>query len=185
MSKGSAYEREVCKLLSRWWTDGERDDIFWRSSNSGGRATVRKRQGKGTHGSYGDVAATDPIGEPLLKLFTIELKRGYSDCSVLDLVDALPGTKLQIAAFIEQAATAAENAGTPYWLLVHRRNRRLPLAIFPWEAVTHLKEAGMVAPSRVVSFRVNTLGRLVVIPMKDLLLALRPKAVEWLVRERF
>ena len=29
--KGSAFEREICKKLSLWFTENERDDIFFRS----------------------------------------------------------------------------------------------------------------------------------------------------------
>lgn len=43
-AKGSAFERTVCKRLSLWLSKGERDDLFWRSAMSGGRATLRLRQ---------------------------------------------------------------------------------------------------------------------------------------------
>ena len=41
--KGGAWEREFSKYLSLWITEGERDDVFWRSSQSGGRATQRAK----------------------------------------------------------------------------------------------------------------------------------------------
>jgi hypothetical protein len=43
-AKGSQFERAVCKRLSLWLSKGERDDLFWRSAMSGGRATLRLRQ---------------------------------------------------------------------------------------------------------------------------------------------
>jgi hypothetical protein len=43
-AKGSAFERAICKRLSLWLSRGERDDLFWRSAMSGGRATLRLRQ---------------------------------------------------------------------------------------------------------------------------------------------
>lgn len=49
--KGSVFEREICKALGRWWTDGERDDIFWRTAGSGARATCRLERGKVLRGS--------------------------------------------------------------------------------------------------------------------------------------
>ena len=39
-AKGAAFEREVCKALSLWVTNGRRKDCFWRSAMSGGRATI-------------------------------------------------------------------------------------------------------------------------------------------------
>ena len=68
-SKGSAFEREISKSLSLWYTEGERDDIFWRSSQSGGRATTRAKKGKKTAASYGDITALDNRGEPFTDLF--------------------------------------------------------------------------------------------------------------------
>ena len=43
--KGGEYERTVCKKLSLWVSNGTRDDIFWRSAMSGGRATLQRKKG--------------------------------------------------------------------------------------------------------------------------------------------
>jgi len=74
--KGSAYERKVCVGLSRWISNLTRDDIFWRSAMSGGRATLAQRKGRGSRfeGSTGDITAVDPMGEPLTATFSIEVK---------------------------------------------------------------------------------------------------------------
>ena len=89
MGKGAKFEREISKALSRWWTEGERDDIFWRTSQSGGRATTRKKQGKSTKNQDGDICATDPIGQPLLDITTIELKVGYKSWNIKELNDSI------------------------------------------------------------------------------------------------
>ena len=86
-SKGSSFEREMAKYVSLWWTDDERDDVFWRTSNSGGRATVRSRSEQETFGQYGDLQATDPIGQPLIDFFSIEIKRGYKGATIADVLD--------------------------------------------------------------------------------------------------
>lgn len=75
--KGGSFEREICVLLSKWWTDGKRDDVFGRSDASGGRFTVRKKAGKDTANMAGDVTFTDICGEPLIKAWSIECKTGY------------------------------------------------------------------------------------------------------------
>jgi len=67
--KGNEFERKVCKKLSLWISNGERDDIFWRSAGSGSRATVSKTV-RGT----GDIVAIDPLGFPLIDRFVIECK---------------------------------------------------------------------------------------------------------------
>ena len=48
--KGSEFEREMCKCLSLWWTDSKRDDVFWRSAQSGGRAPRGRGLMSGTEG---------------------------------------------------------------------------------------------------------------------------------------
>jgi len=119
--KGSAYERELAKELSLWWSDDRRDDLFWRSSQSGGRATQRAKSGKTTVNACGDLAAQDAEGQKFLDLFTIEIKRGYGTYTVSDIIE---GGKNGMNLFVAQAAKAASLAGTPYWLLIHKRDRR-------------------------------------------------------------
>ncbi len=125
--KGSNFERLICKKLSLWWTGGERDDVFWRSSQSGGRATQRAKFGKKTYGSYGDIAAVDPMGEPLLKFFTIELKRGRAHGHPEDLVDCLKSPTVRpFEQAIHQAIQAHKHSGSQAWLLLCQRDRKIP-----------------------------------------------------------
>lgn len=86
-SKGSEFERVIAKRLSLWWSDGERDDIFWRVKGSGGRATNRKKNGKQTANADSDICAEDASGFILTDYCSIEIKRGYSNCDMLDCVD--------------------------------------------------------------------------------------------------
>jgi hypothetical protein len=132
MAKGSNFEREICKLLSSWWTRGERDDVFWRSSMSGGRATVRFRKGKKTAGSYGDICALDPIGEPFLRIFTPELKRGQYVKHPGDLLDCAGSCNNHpFLKALKQAKTAHEMAGSRAWLLIVKRDMKHSSVFFP------------------------------------------------------
>ena len=121
--KGSAYERTISVMLSKWWTNNERDDIFWRSSASGARATMRKKGGKSTANSVGDIMALDPIGQPLLDTFTIEVKRGYSDELVLiDLIDKPNKKNNKIILWWDKLLLECrENSTRP--MLIFRRDR--------------------------------------------------------------
>lgn len=76
MSKGSAFEREVCRILSFWVSDGKRDDIFYRSQASGARFTARRKSGKDTAFQGGDVCFSDPEGYLLCSNWSIEIKTG-------------------------------------------------------------------------------------------------------------
>ena len=112
-TKGSAFERQICKELSLWWTYEDRDDIFWRTSNSGGRAIRRSKKKKQTFGQYGDIQAVDPIGQPLMDVLTFELKCGYPGVSVLDGFESglLRGRTLRVEQAKEAAHLADGGAG--------------------------------------------------------------------------
>lgn len=130
--KGGAYEREMCRRLSEWWSDGDRDDLFWRSSQSGGRATQRAKKGKKTAGSYGDIAALDPLGQELLNIVTIEIKRGYTSAHIHSLLDRKPKHTVQeFESFVLQAEAAAERAETKWWWLITRRDQREAMIWYP------------------------------------------------------
>lgn len=124
-NKGGQFERDVSRELSEWWTHGTRDDIYWRTSQSGGRATTRRKKGKSTKNQCGDITATDPIGLPLVQLMTIELKRGYPKSNIGDVFDRpdhLNPTEWEN--HWQQANEACLNEGTAGPCLIIHRTRR-------------------------------------------------------------
>jgi hypothetical protein len=126
--KGSAFEREFARKLSLWWSEGKADDWFWRLGGSGGRATNRAKSGRNTANGYGDIAAQCPEAQKLLNIATFELKRGFNRISLQDLLDK-PNGPNQMRDFIEQAKRSASLAGTPFWVLVFRRDLREELIV--------------------------------------------------------
>jgi hypothetical protein len=72
--KGAAFERSVCKALSRWVSDGIHEDWFWRSAMSGGRSTIARRSGKLLTMHAGDICATAPGAHALAGRFYVECK---------------------------------------------------------------------------------------------------------------
>lgn len=128
-SKGAEFERTICRQLSLWWTEGKRDDIFWRTPQSGGRATNRKKKGKETFGHYGDILATHPFGLPLLTFMTFELKCGYGMASSMDLVDG--GEKTLWFKWIMGIRHVQHDAKSDYWGLIVKRHSKTPIICFP------------------------------------------------------
>lgn len=186
--KGSAFEREFCRLLSRWWTGGSRDDCFWRTSNSGGRATVRGRKGQGTAGQYGDIAATDDCGRPLTVFFAFELKRGYPRAVLHDLLDKpAKAARQTYEDWLEQARDSAKLACSRYWLIVHKRDRREPLCLFPKalvDDVWNVQKFSEFDPIATFDLFVRTVGPLQVAAMRldDFLKNLTPDDVRKLLK---
>ena len=130
--KGSEFEREISRRLSLWWTQDlpePRDDIFWRTSGSGARATTRGKALKRTAYEYGDITCRDPIGKPLIDLFLIETKRGYSDGA--DLLDLLnPKKETYILDWWRKADKEMRQAGRRNKLIILSRNRRKTVVFF-------------------------------------------------------
>ena len=73
-AKGAAWEREVCKQLSLWITNGAKQDVFWRSAMSGGRSTVLAKRGIKAGAHAGDITAISAEGHQLTGAFFVECK---------------------------------------------------------------------------------------------------------------
>jgi hypothetical protein len=130
MGKGDQFERDQSRLLSLWFTDGERDDIFWR------RRVRRTRESPDGKHQLGDLASDDPVGFPLTKLFNIELKSGYSKSrkgktvknipwDLLDIIDYGEGRSKRDPNFVlldfwKQTSLDAELSGRIPLLIFHR-----------------------------------------------------------------
>lgn len=118
--KGSTFERTICRQLSRWVSNGARDDLFWRNVISGGQFTFAARKGKAV-GVPGDLRATDPQGFEFLSLFMVECKHHKSIHLEQYLFDRA-GTS-PLAKIIEHARAEAAGAGLEY-LLIAKQNQR-------------------------------------------------------------
>jgi hypothetical protein len=73
-AKGSGFERELCRKLSLWVSGGKSKDLFWRSSQSGGRATTLRKKGGELNHQAGDLAAIHPDGFAFADTFFVEAK---------------------------------------------------------------------------------------------------------------
>jgi len=141
--KGSEYERKMAKTLSLWWSNGHRDDIFWRSTTSGGRATERAKKGLKTSGQQGDIAAIHPSGRKLLDICTIELKCGYFDVTIQDLLDLPKHHKTRVMeGWLNQAETESRNAEAVYWIMIIHRTGRKDLVLCPTSLLLDLEHQG-------------------------------------------
>lgn len=135
--KGGSFERRIATQLSEWWTNGERDDIFWRTAGSGGRATARGRSKKFTRGQAGDIGATDPSGYPLIALVAIELKRGYNKENIFNSADKpATGKRTLFEDWVEQARSSRIKSKSKYWMIIHQRDRRETYIYMP-KALQH------------------------------------------------
>ena len=124
--KGNSFERDCCKKLSRWITNGKRDDCFWRSSLSGGRATVAKKAGKEVRQS-GDITAVSPEGHSLTDRFFIECKF-YSDLQIDSFLLQYKGNLARFWTHCVKQAKQHERSP----MLIARQNHKPALVIVNW-----------------------------------------------------
>lgn len=73
IAKGASFERDLCKSLSLWLSDGARKDLFTRNAGSGGAFTNNLARGH-LLGMGGDVAAAHPVAYEFLQYFFVEAK---------------------------------------------------------------------------------------------------------------
>ncbi len=138
--KGGSFEIEVASILSLWWSDGENDNIFYRSQSSGARATRRNKIGKETKFQHGDISPSDKEGEKLLSHWHIECKTGYGGkekikdangnvvksiqyrWDILDLIDS--SQKQTVFEMMWEQCCRDANLSSREPVLIFRRNQR-------------------------------------------------------------
>lgn len=111
--KGNAFEREYAKKISLWLTKDIRNDCIWRTSNSGGKATVTLSDTQ-----CGDLHAVRPEAKKFFDVFSIELK-SYKSLNLLDI----NSKNFVLASWWTQAQEDAKRANR-IPLLIFRINRK-------------------------------------------------------------
>lgn len=183
--KGARFERKIAPMLSLWWTNGARSDVFWKTGGSGGRAKRRGRKGLTTAGQDGDLFAADAIGDPFIRTFTMELKRGYSKTSPFDAMDKLVSYKPQVfEQWIKQASESSLQAGSAFWAILFCRNRREPMVSFPFKAYLQIKGGTeLLKRTGTMTVRLSS-GKVGVSRFKDFLNCITPKAIKRFARSQ-
>lgn len=120
--KGASFERATCVKLSLWVSNGEQEDLYWRSAGSGSRSTVAFKRGKRLAAQAGDITCIHPRGEPFTNKFFCECKH-YRD---LNFQGLLAG-KGHLAEFWSEAKEQS-NRYTKLPLMIAKQNR-LPTVI--------------------------------------------------------
>lgn len=120
-----------------WLTDMRRDDLFWRSSQSGGRATFNVKRGKKHKSSAhaGDIVATHPLGHCLTERFLFECKF-YKELNVPAFVYNTGGT---LSGQWDKTRKQARAHGKLPLMLV-RENRRQDLLLITTAGLAHFED---------------------------------------------
>ena len=119
--KGSAYEREVGRLLSRWLTYDERADIFSRNVLSGGGFTRAEQAGAVTSRMPGDLMPAHPLAFAFMATFSVECKHLRDIGLEAYLWD--PVYKSPLAQIITLAERQAHGIGLHYFVTAKQNHR--------------------------------------------------------------
>jgi len=135
MAKGGNFERELCKKLSLWWSNGKADDWFWRTSGSGSRATMRRKNNKIKEEDFGDIKSDHPETKEFCDLFCFEAKTGYcKKTKVKRKKDASVTSKEVLWSVLDLLDSAQkEPQFISFWNQVERDSKivnKIPLLIF-------------------------------------------------------
>lgn len=125
--KGSAFERDVCRSLSRWMSRGDRADLFFRNPASGGAFTLSLGRGE-AFGFGGDVAAGHPLAHSFLEHFYVEAKH-WKSLGLDTLLIGKGGDFLRITKTAERQARAVDR----HFMVVAKQNFRPTLLLMPNE----------------------------------------------------
>ncbi len=100
-SKGSGFERKVCRMLTKWMTGFEDPVICWRSSNSGGTFTVNRKKNAAQKTMAGDICSIDEKSKWFFDKYSVEVKCGYPGSNPLKLFKNSKNDEIRL--FWEQA----------------------------------------------------------------------------------
>ena len=123
-SKGANFEREICRRLSLWLSDGTQEDALWRSSMSGGRSTVAFKRGKRMAAQAGDISAVHEVGIPLISKFLIECK-SYKDLNFIGLLKS----KGKLVEFWKEVKLQANRYGKEPMLIAKQNQQPVIIAL--------------------------------------------------------
>lgn len=122
MAKGSDFERNISKFLTKWLTGNTKPYMFWRSDASGGLATMHEENVHMT----GDIKNLHPDSQFFTDIFSIECKNGYPSTSFWQHFNT---TKFGIEDFWLQSIDDATKAGKHPMLIYRKKGRRIIVGI--------------------------------------------------------
>lgn len=119
-NKGSSFERDISKYLSKWLTGSEKPYQYWRTPGSGSLCTIHEENA----GLSGDIRALTSDAKFLTNAFSIECKTGYPGTSFWQ---HFSDTKtFKIREFWEQSCRDAERANK-IPMVIYRKKGKKPL----------------------------------------------------------
>ena len=138
--KGSLWERDVAKTLTKWLTGSEKPYVWWRAPGSGAIATISEENKE----LSGDIITLRPEGAFLTDKFSIECKVGYPNSNFHKHLKGVKNDEIRL--FWEQACGDADRAGKLPMLIYKKKQYNALIG------VTVLNDALLEIPSITMSW---------------------------------
>jgi len=185
MAKGGNFQWVICKLLSKWWTHGKRDDIFCPTSESGGRNTTRLKKGITTENSAGDVAYLDAIGKPLIGIACIEIKRGYSNrIKYLNIIDSTSNKKSPIVLkWWKKLLKEAHSVNRPFPIMIFKRDYKNPCIITDNKFLSTLENYNGEFPGNIILLNIKNTSIMYTLSFNEFINWCNPHSIEMIFDE--
>ena len=125
---GNSWEREFCKILSKWISPDTQDLLFWRSASSGAVSTIRKKKNLKSINMDGDITCLDLQYTSLTNTF-------YFECKTVKTNDfnfwSSPKSDYVYSSVIETFKTAYLVNKIPFLAIKVRNSKTPQLIILP------------------------------------------------------
>lgn len=118
-NRGSQFEREISKYLTKWISGNINPLMLWRQESSGALSTIYSDNNHLT----GDIKSIHTDSKFLTDVFSIELKTGYISTSFFQHFN---NYTFGIEEFWKQASNDAEKANK-HAMLIYRKKHRKPI----------------------------------------------------------
>lgn len=146
-AKGNAYERELCRKISLWISEGQFDDLIWRSASSGAVHTIRSKK-SATKGDYrsqvGDLCSIHEMSAAFMNKFGVEAKR-YGN---LEYDKLICGLKSKAGTFWDTHVELCKKA-EKIPLLIMKQDYRPDLVFMPTNIADKLQSGNNVRISAI------------------------------------
>lgn len=139
---GKGFEWEICRKLSLACSNGKDKDIFMPTKGSGLRGTIRKKANQDSQVTqHGDITFENTIGKPLIDIWSIECKTGYTitrktkqgitktEWCILDCIEGNNNPKF-LEFWLQAMEDAEASNRTP--VLIFRRANKQPCITFDY-----------------------------------------------------
>lgn len=166
-AKGSGWERDICRFLTKWVSGQEKPYIFWRTPGSGSFVTNNV-----STDASGDIISILPEGRFFTDIISCEAKIGYDEIDLFKHFKDVKNNTLE--SFWCQCIRDA-NKSNKYGMLVYKKSGYKPMVGVDDRLINELH---MKLPKSIVVFFNESLPKMVLFDMESFFNSISPENIK-------